>query len=1592
MKRQKHSNTGLRRSVALLAATVALLGAQGQAQTSGTLGGTTSGTYCTAVYSVGPYSSSYGQIQVYSPDRRSLITVDTGTATSPNAAAVNGKNGWLYYASQSSLQVYVYNADTDRNTNTGYALRNEGGSLIGGSFDATSQYYYVYFSSGKIAQYSVSGTSLSYVGSRYVKNSSGYDAFRDGTNGDIVISPGGQAYIIGEDGSGYSMVGSINLSTGVVSNLKYLTSGGYKVSAMNGLAYDPTGSGYYVSDKDTLFKMDVGSGAMSVVNSQNSSYDLASCGGGSTVPPIAPSIAKSFNPNSATLTNGSASTRLTITLGNNNASPIYLTKDLLDALPTSPSVMSIAGTPNLSSTCPSYASYVVASAGSNQLTVKSGQRVPVGGCTVSVDVNVKAAGTYTNNIAAGAFATSAGSNASATSATFTVTGGGPSTPPVSGTCTVSSPYTQSFNTAGALAEVRNHAYRTDPNVVTSTDGTYTLWNGIDRTGNGGYALYMNIANFEGKNGGTLGTPGLLYESTINVPSGSTVNYQNYVRSHSNSNTQLRYIFTDTATGAVLKQYDGAVATTSYTLQSVPGFTAPDDQVTLRIYTLKDGTSADLNVLKLDDLKLTCTTPVTPQLTVGKSGNGPWSANQAGANYTITLTNASSVPTSGTITVKDLLPAGVTPGSLALPSGWASSVSGQTVTLTTSNVLAAGASVNLTLPVNVSNAAASSITNKVAVGGGGDPDALPDPALCTPGSSNPQNQCAAYTTTVSAPPVTSCTNLYAMVITETQYSNGVPVLYNGGKIQRLDELTNTLTGTAINLPNGATSATLAVAPDGSRFFTADDNDSLWIYSTSTASWTRGSSFSGVSDRLVRMTMTPGGIGYAMDSSGNFWSFNQSGSTQYLGKLRSTSTTTPNFYQNGDFFATADGKLYMMSAQTGGTVNLWFVNPAALTAEYLGNLTDAANSVQYNGLAATPNGVFAANSAGRLGRVDPINVTITPVGGTTTGSTDLASCYFPTYAPKVDGVKSVKKVAGSTGTDVRPGDTLEYSIVVRNSGTLPAGGVTFKDALPAGTTYVPDSARVNGFTTTTLNGSTVNLGGATYPFTNSVGICSQSTTACTNQVLKVDSTPSTVDNESVITFRVTVNEGVTSVRNIGVINYNDGNTPPKDIPTNPVETPVVPWPQLSIVKTSNATNGTWTVGQSGAEYTLTVRNTSTQPTSGTITVKDLLPAGLTYGTVSAPTGWTCTVSGQLLTCTTTTVLQPDETVELTVPVNVTGSVLGTLTNKAVVGGGTDPNPIPDPATCTPGSTNPQDQCASVPVNVVGTPTLNVTKTVQKVAGSTGTAVYPGDTLEYTIVVRNSGNIEATGVTFQDLLPAGVTYVPDTARVNGFNTTVTNGTATTLAGSTYPLGTPIGICSQGAAACTTQTVKVDTTPTTLDNEAVITFRVKVVDPFTLNPSQVSNQAVVKYPGGPDTPSDDPTTPTPGDPTVTPVIKPAKLNVVKTVQNITAGTAPGTSGSGKPGDILEYCIATTNVGSANATKISFGDTVPANTTFQVNGYGAGKDIHVTTSTGADLYYTAAQDSDAGALLSNRVTISEPTFVLQPQQSFKVCFRTTIK
>ncbi len=138
-------------------------------------------------------------------------------------------------------------------------------------------------------------------------------------------------------------------------------------------------------------------------------------------------------------------------------------------------------------------------------------------------------------------------------------------------------------------------------------------------------------------------------------------------------------------------------------------------------------------------------PAAPDLTVNATHTGTFSQGDAiGDTCTINVSNSGNASTSGTVTVTDVLPAGITPSAanVGTINGWTVSVSGQTVTATRSDALANGSSYpSLPLAVTVAGSAATSgLTSSVAVGGGGE--------------SFTANDSASDTITVVVPPVNS----------------------------------------------------------------------------------------------------------------------------------------------------------------------------------------------------------------------------------------------------------------------------------------------------------------------------------------------------------------------------------------------------------------------------------------------------------------------------------------------------------------------------------------------------------------------------------------------------------------------------------------------------------------------------------------------------------------------------------------------------------------------------------------------------------------------------------------------------------------------
>lgn len=165
-------------------------------------------------------------------------------------------------------------------------------------------------------------------------------------------------------------------------------------------------------------------------------------------------------------------------------------------------------------------------------------------------------------------------------------------------------------------------------------------------------------------------------------------------------------------------------------------------------------------------------------------------------------------------------------------------------------------------------------------------------------------------------------------------------------------------------------------------------------------------------------------------------------------------------------------------------------------------------------------------------------ITSLSSASVGSADLASCIYPYIRAILEPIKTVINVT-SGGTGYIPGDELQYSIVVRNSGGFPSFDTVFQDDIPAGTTYIPNS--------TTMNGDAVPDFGGRMPFELGREIHTQGQSDGT---VLADITPGLIgDNEVVIKFSVRVDgdTGGSNICNQGYVDF-EANLSPSAIPTD------------------------------------------------------------------------------------------------------------------------------------------------------------------------------------------------------------------------------------------------------------------------------------------------------------------------------------------------------------------------------------------------------------------------------------------------------------
>lgn len=342
--------------------------------------------------------------------------------------------------------------------------------------------------------------------------------------------------------------------------------------------------------------------------------------------------------------------------------------------------------------------------------------------------------------------------------------------------------------------------------------------------------------------------------------------------------------------------------------------------------------------------------------------------------------------------------------------------------------------------------------------------------------------------------------------------------------------------------------------------------------------------------------------------------------------------------------------------------------------------------------------------------------------------------PVCAATCPDLRPNKSLTAPSTTSLTVGTNSTYTLSVTNIGGLTTGTnlYTLTDTLPAGLTLaaVPTVGATWSCPANSPSAGDNTVGGSRVVCTSTTALAPGATSA--NVVIQVAVANTAVPN---VTNTATVSGGG---------DPNTGNN------TVNLTNPVIDF-DLTVTKTKTVA-GNFVLGVNTATYTVVVNNIGGRTSTGTYTVTDVLPAGLTLN--AAPTvgaGWTCAANtplagdnvagGGRVVCTNATAIAPAGTsTSIVFPVRVGTGVGPSVTNTATV---SNPNESPNLLTNN----------ASTVTTPVNAPDLIVTKT------HTGNFVV-GTPGVYTITVFNIG-AQATGaiVTITDTLPAGMTFVSGT-----------------------------------------------------------------------------------------------------------------------------------------------------------------------------------------------------------------------------------------
>ncbi len=281
--------------------------------------------------------------------------------------------------------------------------------------------------------------------------------------------------------------------------------------------------------------------------------------------------------------------------------------------------------------------------------------------------------------------------------------------------------------------------------------------------------------------------------------------------------------------------------------------------------------------------------------------------------------------------------------------------------------------------------------------------------------------------------------------------------------------------------------------------------------------------------------------------------------------------------------------------------------------------------------------------------PFTATPSTPGETTTAN-NPATPMTPTNpvspAPAPDLITTI----GQPSPSLVAGQPSTVPVTVTNIGTAPTTGViTTTITLPTGTSASP------AFTS---NGNTCTTSGQTVTCTNPGPLSVTSPTNSTLIEVPVTAAPSTVGTKPGPFAATPSTPGETTTAN---------NPATPMTPTNPVTAAFAP----DLVTTIGAASPAMVVGQTST-LPVTITNIGTAPTTGTVTTTITLPAGVSTQPLFVTNGYTCSTSGQTVTCFSNTPLSnvvPNNAALLQIPITPAASTVNTtpVFNANTSGGG-------------------------------------------------------------------------------------------------------------------------------------------------------------------------------------------------------------------------------------------------------------------------------------------------------------------------------------